>query len=110
MKTRFQCFVVLFVLTAAGSIGSAYVLNGPKWGSQQVPYYINPANKYMAEADALTAIQNGATAWTAQSSADIVLSYAGTTAGNSIAANGKSEVFFRDVANGGLYGETYWWA
>jgi hypothetical protein len=97
-------------VTAGGPIVSAYVLNGPKWGSQQVPYYINPTNKYMSETDALTAIQNGASAWTAQSSADIVLAYAGRTTGNAIAANGKNEVFFRDASNGGMYGETYWWS
>jgi Matrixin/Chitinase A, N-terminal domain len=110
MKTRYQWLCILLLLTAAGTIASAYVLNGPKWGSQQVPYYINPTNKYMSETDALTAIQNGASAWTAQSSADIVLSYVGRTTGNTIAANGKNEVFFRDASNGGMYGETYWWS
>jgi len=110
MKTRYQWLWILLLVTAGGPIVGAYVLNGPKWGSQQVPYYINPTNKYMSDTDALTAIQNGASAWTMQSSADIVLAYAGRTTGNTIAANGKNEVFFRDESNGGMYGQTYWWS
>ena len=37
MKTRYQWLCILLLVTAGGPIVSAYVLNGPKWGSQQVP-------------------------------------------------------------------------
>ena len=108
MKTRKAGIVALLTLTCAAAAG-AYTLNGPRWGVQQVPYYINPVNQYMPEADAIAAIQQGAATWSTQSNANIVPYYMGRTSGSSISKNGLSEVFFRNTANGSLYGETYWW-
>ena len=101
--------VVLVAILAFGAVAGAYKLNGPKWGVQQVPYYINPVNTHMSEADALAAIQAGAAAWGMQSNANILPYYMGRTTGSSLTKNGKNEIFFRNASNGSLYGETLWW-
>lgn len=108
MKFRYSALGVLALLASVVAAG-AYKLNGPKWGVQQVPYYINPANPNMSESAALAAIQAGAAGWSMQSNANILPYYMGRTSGNRISKNGRSEVFFRNASNGSLYGETYWW-
>ena len=107
MKTRLFAFIALPLLLAAGA--SAYVLNGPRWGVTQVPYYINPVNGDMSEAEAVTAIQAGAANWTTQSNAGIAMYYMGRTAGSSLSRNNKNEVFFRDASAGSMAAEVYWW-
>ncbi|MEO6213505.1 MAG: matrixin family metalloprotease [Vicinamibacterales bacterium] len=108
MKIRQLTSVVAAMLVTAVSAG-AYVLNGPAWGVQQVPYYINPVNADMSEDAAIAAIQTGAMNWTSQSNANILPYYMGRTTGSSISRNNKNEVFFRDTAAGSLAAETYWW-
>src|SRR5688572_8400397 len=108
MKTR-HVAIVLLTVALGGAAASAYVLNGPKWAVQQVPYYINPANADMSEADAIAAIQAGASAWSAQSNANILPYYMGRTSGSTLSQNGKNEIFFRNTSAGGMYGETIWW-
>jgi hypothetical protein len=108
MKTR-QIGILLVAVFAGGAVAGAYKLNGPKWGVQQVPYYINPVNSSMSEANAIAAIQAGAAAWSMQSSATIMPYYMGQTSGNTLTKNGKNEVFFRNASSGSLYGETLWW-
>jgi hypothetical protein len=109
MKTRFQIFAFLAALVGAVTIVSPYSLTGGKWATHELPYYINPANNHMSEADAIAAIQAAATGWIAQSSANIVPNYMGRTSGTSLTNNGRNEIFFRNTSNGSLYGETYWW-
>jgi len=110
VKTQFRIIAAAFLLFGAGAVTTAYTTLGHKWTVQQVPYYINPANKYMSETAALSAIQAAASNWAAQSNANILLYYMGRTSGASISANGKNEVFFRDESNSGMYGQTYvWW-
>jgi len=87
----------------------AYVLTGPKWAASQVPYYVNPVNSDVSQSAAIAAIQQGASAWSAQTNANVSLYYMGTTTGSSLQNNGKNEVFFRNATNGGLIAETYWW-
>jgi hypothetical protein len=108
MKTRWIALPILGFLVAATSI-SAYVLNGPKWGTDQVPYYINPVNADMSEADAIAAVQAGALNWTAQSNAAISMYYMGRTSGSSLIKNNKNEVFFRASSAGSMAAEVYWW-
>lgn len=103
--------VLAIVVTALGMLGArvtAYVSSGYNWGAQQVPFYVNPGNLYVPPAEAITAIQYGASVWT-QSKAGVQLSYAGTTSGSSAALNYKNEVFFRTDAPGPI-AQTYWWA
>jgi hypothetical protein len=95
------------LVTAVGT--SAYVLNGPAWGVQQVPYYINPVNADMSEDAAIAAIQAGAMNWASQSNANILPYYMGRTTGSSLSRNNKNEVFFRDASAGSMAAETYWW-
>ena len=108
MKKRFLTVAALAILVGTASV-SGYLLNGPKWAVQQVPYYINPVNADMPQADAIAAIQAGAAAWSAQSNANILPYYMGQTTGSSLTLNGKNEIFFRNGSSGSLYGETLWW-
>src|SRR5262245_27964848 len=100
--------VTLVVIGATIAAPRAYVLNGPKWATRQVPYYINPSNSDVPGDAAEAAIQAGAATWSMQSNADFSFYYAGRTSGSSIANNGRNEVFFRG-SNGGLVAETYTW-
>lgn len=88
----------------------AFSMNGYTWASHQVAYYINPSNLDGLSAWAVeSAIGAGANAWGTQSNADFQFYYAGRTTGSTTGNNGKNEVFFRDIANGGTAGVTYWW-
>ena len=86
----------------------AYVLTGPKWGMNPVPYYVNPSNMDVSSSAALAAVQAGASAWALQSNSGTTLYYMGTTGGNTVQNNGKNEVFFRNETGGGP-AATYWW-
>lgn len=88
---------------------SAYVLNGPKWGTYQVPFYINPANWDVSASAAIAAVQAGANAWNEQTNANLQLYYMGTTNGSKLEPNGKNEVFFRNESKGSTIAEAYWW-
>jgi len=98
------------VVLALAALPTAYVLNGPKWGTRTVNFYINPANSDVPEAAAEAAIQTGAATWGSQSAADFRFYYMGRTSGTAAMNNGKNEVFFRNVASGSTVAETYWWA
>lgn len=101
-------FVVLAACLAMPIIGAGYNPSGHKWKTRSVGYYINPANNDVGEAALITAVQNGAAAWSLQSNADFSFYYIGKTTGASFASNLKNEVFFRG-SNGALVGETYRW-
>lgn len=106
---RFALLTSALIVTAT-SWPTAYVLNGPNWGTRTVNYYINPANADVSEAQAEAAIQFGAATWGSQSNADFRFYYVGRTPGSSLTNNGKNEVFFRNASNGNLIAEAYWWA
>jgi hypothetical protein len=107
-RTGLALLVAAVALNAVVAV-TAYKLNGPKWGTRQVPYYINPANADVSESAALAAIQAGALAWSAQSNADFSWYYMGRTSGASLTKNGKNEIFFRNEADGSVVARTYWW-
>jgi hypothetical protein len=75
-----------------------------------VPYYVNPANLYVSDAAALTALQGAASAWHDQSGANISLTYAGYTSVNALTLDYKNEVFFRNDTGGSVIAETYWYS
>jgi hypothetical protein len=110
MRTTSRTLLVTAGLMAGTAAVAAYTLNGPRWGTAQVPYYINPANADMSEADALSAIQAGAMAWSAQSNANFSFYYIGRTSGSSLTMNGKNEMFFRNTSAGSMAAETHWWS
>jgi hypothetical protein len=103
-------FITAALVAAVSAMPAAYVLTGPKWASRTVNYYINPANADVTATAAEAAIQAGAATWGSQSNADFRFYYMGRTTGTTLANNGKNEVFFRNVSNGSLIAETYWWA
>ena len=107
MTIRRFGLMLLACLTLSGPAGAYSIM--ARWGTQEVPYYINPVNSFMPEADAIVAIQNGASAWSMQSGANVLPYYMGRTSGTSVMNNGKNEIFFRNGSNGNYYGETYWW-
>ena len=110
MKTRSIALAALVVLVGAAAPG-AYVLYGPKWASQEVSYYINPANgDGIPEDTAISEIHTAAMNWTMQSTAKILPYYMGRTNGSTATMNGKSEVFFRNASKDAAAATTYWWS
>lgn len=107
---RLQLVLSTTALAAAlATIVQGYAYGGHKWAVAQIPYYINPSNPYMTTSAANASIQAGAAAWSMQTNANISFYYMGQTSGNTVANNGKSEVFFRSGTTGYL-GQTYrWW-
>ena len=107
--------IVLLSLCTFAALGTwpidliGYVMNGPKWPTSEVRYYVNPDNVHVSDTAAIAAIQNGAAAWSEQSGANISLLYAGQTSGSSLTFNGKNEVFFRNTTKSGMNAETLWW-
>ena len=54
MRTQTRLAVAAAALAALMiADSSAYVLNGPKWGTYQVPFYINPANGDVSAQEAI---------------------------------------------------------
>jgi Matrixin/Fibronectin type III domain len=105
------CLVAL-VMLGAPSIERvhAYATFGVTWPTNQVPYYVNPANLYVSDAAALTALQGAASAWHDQSGANISLTYAGYTSVTALTLDYKNEVFFRNDTGGSVIAETYWYS
>ncbi len=85
---------------------TAFATNGHTWGVKQVPYYINPANKYMSDTSAVAGITSAASTW--RGVANISLAYAGYTDKSSLTNDGVNAVFFRDDSSGYI-AEAYWW-
>jgi hypothetical protein len=107
--------LVITLLVVAGVLAAthkpfAYVMYGWKWQDGQAEYYINPANLDVTPDAAIAAIQSGAAAWTNQTAAPFGFYYMGTTTGNTIANNGRNEVFFRNESNGAAIATTYYWS
>ena len=115
MKHRLIRRLLLSAVVAIVAIGAAglnlegYTAGQYKWHTETVPYYVNPKNKWVSEAAALSALQMAADGWSQQSQANVQLAYAGYTSGSSLTMNNKNEVFFRDTSNGSYIAETYYW-
>jgi hypothetical protein len=108
--TRRRLFLlpaIAFSALIGSSLIEAYVLQGHKWGTSTVRYYVNPASKWVSPSAAVSAVQTAAAGWNNQSQANIELAYAGTTNGSSLVNNGKNEVFFRNTSS--HVAETYYW-
>jgi hypothetical protein len=111
LMMRRTCVAGLIVATAVAMEPlatrlTAFATNGHTWGIKQIPYYINPANKYMSDSSAVAGITSAASTW--KGVANISLSYAGYTTKSSLTNDGVNAVFFRDDASGYI-AETYWW-
>ncbi|MEQ1761259.1 MAG: fibronectin type III domain-containing protein, partial [Vicinamibacterales bacterium] len=100
--------ITIAALLAGTASVSGYVTAGHIWASNVVLYYINPSSTQLSAGALTSAIQQAAAIWSQQTLANIQLTYAGTTSGNSLTLNRKNEVFFRNEASS-FSGETYWW-
>jgi hypothetical protein len=111
---RYQIIACLVALVMLGAPTiervHAYATFGVTWPTNKVPYYVNPANLYVSDAAALTALQSAASAWHDQSGANISLTYAGYTSVNALTLDYKNEVFFRNDTGGSVIAETYWYS
>ena len=101
--------LIAWALTASLERLLAYVVNGPRWPTSSVTYFVNPANADVAPANALAAVQQAASAWSLQSLADIQLIYAGPTSGTTVQNNGVNEVFFSPESSGSTIAVCYYW-
>jgi hypothetical protein len=109
MRIRLLASTITALTLCAIAGTQAYVLNGPKWGTSQVPYYTNPANLDVSESAATAAVQAGLATWGSQSNANFSFYYMGRTSGTTLAYNGKNEIFFRNASAGSTVAETHWW-
>jgi len=111
MMRRYK-LVAAFVLILAATAGTiklvAYATGGHAWGTTRVVYYVNPDNVYVPAADAVAAIQRGASAWNTQGNVNVQLVYGGTTTGGSLSLDHVNNVFFRNDSSAYI-AETYWW-
>ena len=93
-------------LWMTGTALNAYALNY-RWGTTQVPFYVNPANADMTQTDAETVLKTAAADWSMQSNANISFYYMGRTSDASLTMNGRNSVFFRPDST--ALGQTYRW-
>jgi hypothetical protein len=108
VKRALLLAIALSALTLS-SVPSAYTLNGVRWSSTSVPYYVNTANLDVSPTAALSAVNAAAAAWTQQTNAGFRFYNAGSTTGTSAGNNGRNEVFFRNGSSGSAIATTYYW-
>jgi uncharacterized repeat protein (TIGR01451 family) len=78
-----------------------------KWGSSPVRFYINPVNRDVSQAAAITAIQAGANYWVDQTNASIAFQYEGTSTATAwVKDDRQNNVFFRNE-DGNALATTY---
>jgi hypothetical protein len=87
----------------------AYVIHSEKWGTSQVPFFVNPVNADISQSAAIAALQSAAANWSTQTTANVKLYYAGTTTGSSLTYNGKNEIFFRNGTSGSTIAAAYYY-
>jgi hypothetical protein len=109
MKRLLALALACVGLVAASKAIGGYSYSGHRWPGNDVPYFVNPASRWLTESQILAALQAAAGHWTSQSGANIRYTYAGRTSGSSLINNGINEVFFRNTTNGSLGGATYYW-
>ena len=95
------------VLSTVGTY--AYTTYG-HWNASQVTYYVNPANTDVSNSAALSALADGASAWSSQSNASIALSYGGQVNDTSTGYDSRNVVIFRNESSGSTIASTYSWA
>ena len=78
--------------TWAASV-AAYVSSGYNWGVKKVPFYVNPSNRYVSQANAIGRDKGRRPVWTAIECERSAFVCSGTTNGSSAALNYKNEVF-----------------
>jgi hypothetical protein len=88
----------------------AYTTSGHKWGTLNVPFYVNPANSDVSQNAAISALQAGMDVWNTQSGTPFRFLYAGQATNTATAYDQKNVIMFRPNDNGGVIATTYWWS
>lgn len=108
--TRIIAPAVTAILLALGTVvPDAYTLNGPKWSSASVPYYINSANLDLPGGAVEAAVRAGADAWAQQTNANFAFTYAGPSSLTTNTMDSTNVVMFRNASSGSAIATTYYW-
>ena len=81
-----------------------------RWRTPPVPYYVNTNSVRLTPEASLNAIAFAANVWSEQSQANISTYYAGSTPGDTVGMNYKSEVFFRVDPDTSYAGKALLWS
>src|SRR5688572_17627000 len=76
----------------------AYSVSGYTWDSAPVPFYVNASNQDVSANAAITAIQQGMSAWNLQSGSWLRFSYAGQVSDTAATVDGRNVIIFRNEA------------
>jgi hypothetical protein len=106
-----------FALAAiAGVVATTLGVHGyttyGKWADNEVPFYINPANADVSEAEATAAVQVGLNEWSTKAGTPFRYLYAGRVNDTTTGYDNRNVVLFRNSANPGgtsIVATTYWW-
>ncbi len=109
LKRPIIAAVVAVALVGFSAHLVAYVIHTEKWGTNQVPFFVNPVNADITQDAAIAALQSAAANWSTQTTANVKLYYAGRTTGASLTNNGKNEIFFRNGTSGSTIAAAYYW-
>ena len=108
---RTRTFAVLAAVTVLGATIAptmmAYVTYG-KWGSNNVSFYVNPANSDVSQNAAIAALQAGMSAWNTESGTPLRFSYAGQVNDTTTGYDQKNVILFRNESSGPI-ASTYSW-
>jgi hypothetical protein len=106
----------LFIATILLALGTvltndprAYALNGPKWNSASVNYYINSANLDLPGAAVEAAVRAGADSWAQQTNANFAFNYAGPSSLATNTMDNTNVVMFRNASSGSAIATAYYW-
>jgi hypothetical protein len=80
-----------------------------KWGTLNVPIYVNPSNADLSLSATISGLQSAMAVWNTQSGTPFRFSYAGQVSDTTVGNDGRNVVLFRSQSNGGAIGSTYTW-
>jgi hypothetical protein len=81
-----------------------------KWGTLNVLFHVNPANRDVSLSAAISAVQAAMGVWNTQSGTPFRFSYAGQVNDTTTDYDGKNVILFRNSSSGGAIASTYsWW-
>ena len=80
-----------------------------KWGTLNVPFYVNPNNSDVSDSAAISALQGAMEVWNTQSGTPFQFSYAGQVATTTTGYDKKNVILFRNTSNGLALASTYSW-
>jgi hypothetical protein len=108
-RSRYGIFIATILLALGTALADAYTLNGPKWNSALVSYYINTTNLDLPGSAVEAAVRAGADAWAQQTNANFAFNYAGPSSQTTNTMDGTNIVMFRNASSGSAIATTYYW-